>query len=125
MLVLRFALVTVACAAWLVSGTGPAAARPIAEEGTQTDCQRDAAKERAEHSGPSRIVPRCDRNGDYGALQCSENSRFCQVWDPKTGVPLTQPSTRLKRADYILARHYAEERGQEPPVCAQNGGFAS
>ncbi|WP_194835292.1 thyroglobulin type-1 repeat-containing protein [Nocardia sp. XZ_19_369] len=108
-----------------MSGTGPAVARPIAEEGTQTDCQKDAVEERAEDSGRSRIIPRCDKNGDYEALQCDESSRFCQVWDPKTGVPLTQPSSKLKRADCILARHYAEERGKKPPMCAQDGGFAN
>jgi len=88
---------------------------------------------------PGALVPECDTNGDYKALQChgeSKNGRkFCQCWTPD-GSPATSPSRKTSTCECHMARHQATANtaraargrplvGAFAPQCNQDGSFKS
>jgi len=94
----------------------------------QTDCQRDRTRALARDTNSKiNLVPKCETNGDYSALQCHTNSTWCQCWT-NNGLPVTQPSRKIKRCDCILHRETVRTTsrgaiGAYEPQCAVNGGY--
>ena len=77
-----------------------------AERITESECQ--ISKRRAEQSKVvGKLIPQCETNGDYSALQCHHGSTFCQCWR-KDGTPITQPSRKIKNCDCIRKKDEAE-----------------
>jgi len=92
------------------------------------------AREKAQKSNsPLKLIPNCEPSGEFSALQCHHNSKFCQCWKPD-GTPVSQPSRKTKACECILQKHVAENvningRPVPPPVgkfipqCNINGTF--
>jgi hypothetical protein len=68
----------------------------------------DLAREKALKSNiVGKLIPNCEPNGEYSALQCHYSSKFCQCWKPD-GTPITQPSRKIKACECIRQKHAAE-----------------
>ncbi|XP_067134621.1 U24-ctenitoxin-Pn1a-like [Centruroides vittatus] len=84
-------------------------------------------RERALETSGSKIVPKCDENGDYEALQChSVHSNMCQCWD-KDGSIIAGFHQKLLNCKCILHKTNAMKRKQENvfvPQCEENGNYA-
>nr|API81383.1 venom toxin [Hemiscorpius lepturus] len=98
----------------------------LAEE--KSACQLHRERELAKEAIPGRLVPECEEDGSYKAMQChSGGSRFCQCWG-EDGTILTAPSTRLTACKCIREKATAEERGKHMvgvfvPDCEPDGTY--
>ncbi|XP_067125505.1 U20-hexatoxin-Hi1a-like, partial [Centruroides vittatus] len=86
-----------------------------------------AHRERASKISGSKVVPECDENGDYRALQChSANRNLCQCWD-KNGSIVTGFRHKLLHCKCPLHKAKATKRKQKNvfvPECEENGSYA-
>uniref|UniRef100_A0A4Q8K8D1 U23-Hexatoxin-Hc1a_1 n=1 Tax=Hadronyche cerberea TaxID=1107879 RepID=A0A4Q8K8D1_HADCE len=94
----------------------------------QTECQRQREKELAANT-EIKMIPKCDENGDFEALQCFEGSKFCMCWTP-SGHHVEGPSIHIKTCDCISHRERQLEYtrkgmiGTFVPQCKEDGTYA-
>ncbi|GBO04404.1 hypothetical protein AVEN_165784-1 [Araneus ventricosus] len=67
-----------------------------------SDCEEHRQRE-LNSKVKAKLIPKCDANGDYEALQCFEGSKFCTCWRPD-GSHITDPSIAIKTCKCHLHR---------------------
>ena len=59
-------------------------------------------------NNPLLLIPECNEDGSYKALQCHPDSvgggRFCQCWTPE-GAIITSPSQKTKACECHVQKH--------------------
>ncbi|GIX81182.1 u24-ctenitoxin-Pn1a [Caerostris extrusa] len=94
----------------------------------KTDCEEHRERE-LKSDTKVKLVPKCDKNGEYEALQCFQGSPFCMCWRPD-GSHITDPSMKIKTCachvhkDRELARSAKGIIGNFVPACNENGTYA-
>ncbi|XP_055953037.1 U24-ctenitoxin-Pn1a-like [Argiope bruennichi] len=93
---------------------------------TQSDCQIHRNREMKSMAPlPMRLIPNCDKNGDYLPMQCFQNSKFCRCYS-KDGDLLTPPSTKLKSCDCIAKKNEMQKKNlsrSSIPQCNTDGTY--
>ncbi|KAF8771976.1 U24-ctenitoxin-Pn1a-like [Argiope bruennichi] len=93
-----------------------------------SDCEEHRQKE-LNAKRKANLIPKCDANGDYEALQCFEGSKFCMCWRPD-GTHITAPSTAIKTCtchvhrDSEIAKTRTGLVGNFIPTCNNSGTYA-
>uniref|UniRef100_A0A482ZC07 U19-Saltitoxin-Pre1d_1 n=1 Tax=Phidippus regius TaxID=1905328 RepID=A0A482ZC07_9ARAC len=93
----------------------------------KTKCEEHRERELKSNT-KGKLVPKCDSNGDYEALQCFEGSPLCTCWRPD-GTQITEPSRKIKTCvchahrDRILTRSKYMV-GIFVPSCKKNGAYS-
>ncbi|XP_023238420.1 U24-ctenitoxin-Pn1a-like [Centruroides sculpturatus] len=89
----------------------------------KSECQEHREKA-SKSSAPVKVVPICESNGDYAALQCHNEGKFCSCWR-KDGTPITQPSTKIKSCVCHRDRDdkLKNSKGATVPECSEDGKF--
>uniref|UniRef100_A0A023G1K6 Putative thyropin n=1 Tax=Amblyomma parvum TaxID=251391 RepID=A0A023G1K6_AMBPA len=98
----------------------------------ETDCQRRRREEQesTEHRA-NLLIPECDENGDYKALQCFgravRGKPFCACYDKDFGQ-IKGPSKNIESCNCVRAHHEWEHstdsnKGSEPRCNATSGAY--
>ncbi|CAL1285396.1 unnamed protein product [Larinioides sclopetarius] len=87
-------------------------AMAIIKESVQalSECQEHRNREiKSSAPLPMRLIPNCDKKGDYLPMQCFKDSKFCRCYS-KDGDLLTPPSTKLKSCDCIAKKNEMQKK---------------
>ncbi|XP_054720386.1 U24-ctenitoxin-Pn1a-like [Uloborus diversus] len=93
-----------------------------------TECEEHRQRELASDA-KIKLVPKCDKNGDYEDYQCFEGSPFCMCWR-KDGSHITEPSKRLETClchvhrDTELTKAQNGMVGNFIPQCEESGYYS-
>ncbi|GBN18258.1 U24-ctenitoxin-Pn1a [Araneus ventricosus] len=91
-----------------------------------SDCEEHRNREMKSSAPlPMRLIPNCDKNGDYLPMQCFKSSKFCRCYS-KDGDLLTPPSTKLKSCDCIAKKNEMQKKnaaGSSIPQCNADGTY--
>ncbi|XP_054711685.1 U24-ctenitoxin-Pn1a-like [Uloborus diversus] len=90
----------------------------------KSDCEEHRERE-LKSNNPVRLVPTCDKNGDYEPMQCFEDRFACACWD-KVGRPLTPANSTIKSCDCVLENYNARKQGLLGgyiPQCSDDGRY--
>ncbi|XP_054715981.1 U24-ctenitoxin-Pn1a-like [Uloborus diversus] len=69
------------------------------------------------------LVPECEENGDYAALQCFTNVDWCVCYR-RNGENINTPSKSIKACECVRARDDAKTAGDEyVPACTKEGYY--
>ena len=112
---------TILCSLLLLACIG------ISMQSDPTSCTHHAERE-SRSKVPGRVIPKCDKDGNYLPLQChgqdGDKIRFCQCWDKKGNI-VKGPSKLLKACDCILKKHETPAiPGAYIPSCEADGTFS-
>nr|API81382.1 venom toxin [Hemiscorpius lepturus] len=93
------------------------------EDPNLTSCQR-ARKRSLKNKADMKIIFECDEDGNYNALQCFHNSKFCVCYSAD-GEPISSMSSKIKYCECRREAEIAESKGPGAyvPSCAEDGSY--
>uniref|UniRef100_A0A4Q8K614 U102-Liphistoxin-Lsp1d_1 n=1 Tax=Liphistius sp. SGP-2016 TaxID=1905180 RepID=A0A4Q8K614_9ARAC len=89
----------------------------------KSDCEQDRERRlNATDVGPLHLVPECEENGDYAALQCYAHG-WCVCYR-RNGDPINSASSKTKACKCIREKDDANVKGGGfKPKCSKDGTY--